>query len=38
VENSLKKARKELKWITPTRAALQRERIVVCGDCWRTIT
>jgi hypothetical protein len=35
----LKKTKKgKLKWITPTRLALKRRKIVVCGVCWRSIT
>jgi hypothetical protein len=28
----------KLKWITPSKAALRRRKIVVCGACWRSIT
>ena len=35
----LKKNKKgKLKWITPSRAALRRRKVVVCGNCWRIIT
>jgi hypothetical protein len=36
---TLKKTRKgKLIWITPTKQALRRRKIVVCGACWRSIT
>jgi len=28
----------KLKWKSLSRAALRREKVVVCGNCWRIIT
>ncbi len=33
-----KTKRGKLEWITPSRAALRRRKVVVCGNCWRIIT
>jgi len=38
IGTSVKRTRKGLKWKTPTRLALRRKRITVCGDCWRRVT
>ena len=36
---SVKRAKNgKLKWIRPSKQALSRRKIIVCGECWRSIT